>query len=109
MRFVVDAQLPPSLAVVLQREGYDVVAVRDIGLRESRDSEIWAHCVRTAQVIVSNDDDFARRVRDTVTGPSVVWLRVGNSSKRALEAWFVPLLPAVVEQLTAGERLIEVR
>lgn len=109
MRFVVDAQLPPSLAAVLQREGHDAVAVRDIGLRESPDSEIWSHCVQTGQVIISKDEDFARRVRDTTTGPSVVWLRVGNSSKRALEAWFVPLPPATIVQLKAGERLIEVR
>ena len=85
------------------------MAVRDIGLRESRDSEIWERYVRTGEVIDSKDDDFARRVRDVVTGLSVVWLRVGNSSKRALEAWWVPLLPTIVEQLTAGERLIEVR
>ncbi|MFT4229017.1 MAG: DUF5615 family PIN-like protein [Microbacterium sp.] len=109
MRFVVDAQLPPSLAAVLQRQGHDAVAVRDIGLREAPDSAIWAHCARTGRVIVSKDDDFARRARDTTTGPPVVWLRVGNASTRALEAWFVPLLPAIVEQLEAGERLIEVR
>lgn len=95
--------------MLLRREGHDAAAVRDVGLREASDREIWAHCVQTGQVIVSKDDDFARRVRDTTTGPSVVWLRVGNSSKRALEAWFLPLLPAIVEQLTAGERLIEVR
>lgn len=109
MRFVVDAQLPPSLATVLQREGHDAVAVREIGLREASDSDIWTRCAQTGEVIVSKDDDFARRVRDTTTGPSVVWLRVGNSSKRALEAWFVPLLPAIIEQPDAGERLIEVR
>lgn len=109
MRFVIDAQLPPSLASVLRREGHGAVAVRDIGLRDSPDRGIWAHCVQTGEVIVSKDDDFARRVRDTTIGPSVVWLRVGNSSKRALEAWFIPLLPAIIDQLEAGERLVEVR
>ncbi|MFT4211210.1 MAG: DUF5615 family PIN-like protein [Microbacterium sp.] len=109
MRFVIDAQLPPALAAVLQREGHDAVAVRDIGLREASDGDIWGHCAQTGQVIVSKDDDFARRARDTTTGPSVVWLRVGNASKRALEAWFVPLLPAILDQLDAGERLVEVR
>lgn len=109
MRFVIDAQLPPSLASVLRREGHEAVAVRDIGLRDSPDSDIWARCVQTGEVIVSKDDDFARRVRDTTIGPAVVWLRVGNSSKRALEAWFIPLLPAIIDQLEAGERLIEVR
>lgn len=109
MRFVIDAQLPPSLAEVLQREGHDAVAVREIGLRDSPDSDIWTYCLQTSRVIVSKDEDFAHRVRDTATGPSVVWLRVGNSSKRALEARFLPLLPAIIAQLEVGERLIEVR
>lgn len=78
-------------------------------MRDSSDSAIWHHCADSGQVIVTKDDDFAHRVRSTSIGPSVVWLRVGNSSKRALEAWFLPLLPAIIEQLQAGERLIEVR
>jgi predicted nuclease of predicted toxin-antitoxin system len=39
----------------------------------------------------------------------VVWLRIGNSSKRALIAWLEPLLPLIVSKLEEGERLVEVR
>lgn len=42
-------------------------------------------------------------------GPAVVWLRVGNTSRRALISWLGPFLPAIVGDLQKGERLVEVR
>ena len=41
--------------------------------------------------------------------PSVVWLRIGNCSNRALSAWFRPLWPEIKRRLTAGDRVVEVR
>jgi len=39
----------------------------------------------------------------------VVWLRIGNRSNRALREWFAPLLPAILEEIEHGNRIIEVR
>ena len=41
MKFIIDAQLPPSLAAALRQLGCEAVAVREIGLREAKDSAIW--------------------------------------------------------------------
>ncbi len=49
-----------------------------------------------------------RRLR-AQTGPTVVWLRVGNSSNLALQRWLMPLLSEVERMVAAGETLIEVR
>ena len=46
MKFVVDAQLPPALARLLREAGCDAFAVREIGLREASDAEIWRYAVR---------------------------------------------------------------
>ena len=40
-RFIVDAQLPTVLATALREAGYDAQAVRELGLRDAEDSEIW--------------------------------------------------------------------
>ena len=45
MRFVVDAQSPPALALVLRDIGCDAVAVREIGLRDAKDSDIFSTTV----------------------------------------------------------------
>jgi predicted nuclease of predicted toxin-antitoxin system len=60
-------------------------------------------------VIVTKDEDFALRAQATEAGPSVVWLRVGNTSNAALRAWFVPRVPQIVALLQQGTRLVEIR
>ncbi|PZQ88302.1 MAG: hypothetical protein DI534_12655 [Leifsonia xyli] len=109
MRFLLDAQLPPAFAESFRREGHTAIPVRDVGLRDATDDEIWRFAEAEGLVIVSKDEDFALRVRRVGSPPSVVWLRVGNVSTRALADWFEPLLLGIIVGLAAGESLIEVR
>jgi predicted nuclease of predicted toxin-antitoxin system len=39
----------------------------------------------------------------------VIWLRIGNCSRRALIGWLLPQLSRITELLDAGETLIELR
>ena len=39
----------------------------------------------------------------------IIWLRIGNTSRRALLEWFEPMIPQIVQLIEQGERLIEVR
>ena len=41
--------------------------------------------------------------------PTVVWVRVGNTRRAALLAWFEPLIDEVASLVEAGNRLIELR
>ena len=45
MRFLVDAQLPPSLARFLAEHGEQATACRDVGLRDADDDEIWQFAI----------------------------------------------------------------
>jgi predicted nuclease of predicted toxin-antitoxin system len=42
------------------------------------------------------------------TAPVIVWLRVGNTTNRALWAWVEPRLPGISGLLAHGSRLVEV-
>ncbi len=108
MRFLVDAQLPPALAVWLREQGHEAKAVREVGLREAGDGAIWAYALQTSAVILTKDEDFAVRSQQTSAGPAVVWLRVGNASNRALRAWLEPRLAGMVQLIGQGSRLVEV-
>ena len=35
--FIIDEDMPRSLATVLKKEGYEVIDIRDVGLRNQRD------------------------------------------------------------------------
>ncbi|MFM8331853.1 MAG: DUF5615 family PIN-like protein [Candidatus Methylumidiphilus sp.] len=108
MRFVVDAQLPPALARFLADQGHTAEHVLYLGLSGADDSAIWDYALRHEAVVITKDEDFSIRVAMQKKGPSIVWLRVGNTSNRALLNWFAPLLPNIERALLAGERLVEV-
>jgi predicted nuclease of predicted toxin-antitoxin system len=107
MRFLVDAQLPPALARWLAERGHTAEHVYDIGLHAAEDRVLWDYAVSTGAVI-TKDEDFALRRTLVDAGPAIVWLRRGNTSRRALLAWFEPLLPTVVDLLSSGEPLVEI-
>ena len=41
-------------------------------------------------------------------GPTVIWIRLPNTRRRALLAWFETALPDILAALERGEPLIEV-
>jgi len=107
LRFLVDAQLPPALARRLEALGHRAEHVVDCGLAAAPDDGIWKHAAGSGAVIVTKDADFAIR-RLLQSGPSVVWLRLGNSRRGALLARVESDLPAIVLALERGETLVEV-
>lgn len=108
MRFLVDAQLPPALARFLASEGYDAEHVFDVGFLTASDGKIWTYALENGAIIVTKDEDFAERASLAAEVPRIVWLRIGNSSKRALLLWFRNLLPEIVSELESGETLVEI-
>lgn len=108
MRLLVDAQLPPGLARWLAGQGHAAEHVFDRFPPGTTDAAIWDEALRLDAAILTKDEDFQLRSLRVDHGPRIVWLRVGNTSNRALLAWFVPLWPHIAEALERGERLIEV-
>lgn len=109
MRLVVDTQLPPALARLLSGLGHTAEHVADIGLRDADDSPIWDYAVKHEAIIVTKAEDFVHRHRQSRMAPVVVWLRIGNTSRRALLQWFEPLVPQIVALIENGDRIVEVQ
>lgn len=108
MRFLVDAQLPPGLARWLAAQGHDAEHVVDGGLEAADDRVIWSHAVSSGAVIVTKDEDFASRRTLEKEGPCIVWIRLGNTTRRETLRWFESVLPNVLEALARGDTLIEI-
>lgn len=109
MKFLVDAQLPPALALWLREAGHDAQPVRDVGLREAEDSDLWNHALSTGAIIITKDEDFPTRAQQTEVSPVIVWLRIGNATNRVLRQWFMPQLPQTLIWIEQGVRVVEIR
>lgn len=108
MRFLIDAQLPPSLARLLRESGRQAEHVRELDLADADDAVIWSHALHTRAVIVTKDDDFVFRSHQSAEAPGIVWLRMGNCSNGILLERLTRLWPAIESALSSGERIVEV-
>ena len=107
MRFLVDAQLPPALARRIIALGHQGEHVVDCGMTAAADDVIWRYAANVGAVIVTKDEDFAVRRTMLELGPSVVWVRIGNTRHPEMLRRFEDAFPAVLTALEQGETLIE--
>lgn len=107
MLFLVDAQLPPSLAEALRQAGREAVHVIDLGLLAATDQEIWDEAISRSAVLVTKDRDFPLRRAARSDGPAILWVRVGNISNRKLIELALQALPAIIEAIERDEAVIE--
>jgi predicted nuclease of predicted toxin-antitoxin system len=109
MKFIIDQQLPPAIGGWLRQHRHEAVHVRDIGLRDAPDAEIWKRAIVEGASILTKDEDFAARRKSVTVGPSIVWLRCGNVSTEYLIGLLAREWPAIGSELDRGASVIEVR
>ena len=108
MRFLIDAQLPPSLQEFLRQRGHEGTPLRDLKLLEAEDEDVWHMANEQNMVIITKDEDFARRIRLGEPEPAILWLRLGNATNRILTQWLAGAWPDAINALQSGEKLVEV-
>lgn len=60
-------------------------------------------------MLITKDEDFSDQALLGGRAPVIVWVRMGNTTRRALLDWFDPLVNQVISMIDSGERLIELR
>ena len=70
--------------------------MEDVNLRDAEDSPVWRHALDNQTVLITKDEDFAERARQSRTAPVIVWPRIGNVSNRALRQRLMPRLPQII-------------
>lgn len=66
-------------------------------------------CLRACEsVIVTKDEDFAQRQALSTSSPAIVSVRLRNTRRSELLAWFEIALPHILAALERKERLTEV-
>ena len=87
MKLSFDENLSSRLVSALGDQFPNSSHVNLIGHAGATDLEIWAYARAHDFAVVSKDDDF--RSLSLVNGapPKVIWLRIGNASTAAIEAF----------------------
>lgn len=109
MTIWIDAQLSPRIASwIAEHLAIDVVAVRDLGLRDAADIEIFRAACEADAVVLTKDADFRHLLFQHGPPPKVIWLTCGNTSNARLEAILSHALPEALVLLEAGEALVQI-
>jgi predicted nuclease of predicted toxin-antitoxin system len=105
----VDAQMSPAIAAwISDNFSIGAVAVRDLGLRDANDKEIFQAARLGNAVVMTKDSDFVLLLEKLGPPPQIIWVTCGNSSNARLKAILITVLPKAIELLEAGERLVEI-
>ena len=105
----IDAQMSPEIAVWISSSfSIKAVAVRDLGLRDTTDQEIFAAAKLENAVVMTKDSDFVLLLERSGPPPQVIWVTCGNSSNARLKEILSNILPKAIELLESGEKLVEI-
>ena len=104
-----DAQLPPAIMPwIAATFGVSVAAVRDLGLREAKDLEIFKAARDAMAVVMTKDADFVELVERLGAPPQVLWVRSGNTSNARLQVVLSNCLPLALQLLEQGAPVVEI-
>lgn len=105
MKWLVDNQLPVTLAKLLREQGEDAVHVLEIGFAQSDDTAVWQRALDEGRVVVTKDEDFSHLLARAGAG-QVVWVRLGNCRNEALLAAWRESFERLRSALSSGQGLI---
>ena len=105
----IDAQLSPYLARWLTPK-FDVEAkpVREPGLRDAKDREIFLAARNAGAVVLTKDSDFVQLLEQLGPPPQILWLTIGNTSYAHLREVLSGSFSSAHRLLIRGEPLVEI-
>jgi len=79
MRIWVDAQMSPAIATwISSNYAVNAVAIRDLGLRDAEDKEIFEAARQEKAVVMTKDSDFVLLLDKLGPPPQVIWVTCGK-------------------------------
>ena len=108
MTIWVDAQLSPAIAAWISVNfSVAAVALRDLGLRDATDREIFYAARNASAILLTKDSDFLRLLDELGSPPKVIWLTCGNTSNARLKQILTGTLSQALS-LLQSEQLVEI-
>ena len=104
-----DAHLSPAIATWINNTfEITALALRDIGLRNAEDLEIFAAAKAQEVIFMTKDSDFVDLVDRLDAPPKIIWLTCGNTSNARLKEILSVTLMNALKLFETGEKLVEI-
>ena len=104
-----DAQLSPRLARWIEETfGVECLHVRDLGLRNAEDPEIFQKARDAVSVVMTKDEDFIRLVERNGPPPQVIWVTSGNMPNARFKSLLLKTLRDAMSLIASGETAVEI-
>jgi len=82
--------------------------VRELGLRDAADMDIFTAARKADAIVLTKDADFPHLLSQHGPPPKVIWLTCGNTSNSRLKTILASKLPEILLLLDSGESMVEV-
>lgn len=103
LHFLADVNISPITVAELQAQNWNATRVTSNLPPDANDEDILSHARQLDQVIVTQDLDFSTLLAlGTHSQPSLVTLRISDSSPRAVSRRLLAVLPHVTDDLRSG-------
>ena len=102
-------KMSPEIAIwISSNYAVSAVAIRDLGLRDAEDKEIFEAARQEKAVVITKDSDFVLLLDKLGPPPQVIWVTCGNTSNARLKEILTNTLPKALDLLNLGEKLVEI-
>ncbi|MFP4088736.1 MAG: DUF5615 family PIN-like protein [Cyclobacteriaceae bacterium] len=110
MTIWIDAQLSPAIAAWINDHfpKCKAISVRQLGLRDAQDQEIFTEARKHKVSIMTKDIDFVKLIEQHGTPPKIIWITCGNTYNQRLKSILASTLPEAIDFLNLGEDLVEI-
>lgn len=103
LHFLADVNISPITVSELQDQNWNATRVTNNLPPDATDKEILSHARKMGQVIVTQDLDFSTLLAlGAHPQPSLITLRLPDSSPRAVSRRLLTVLPHVTDDLQSG-------
>lgn len=107
MRFIVDTQLPPRLAVYLSEKGFD--SIHTTSFKDGHllsDAEIMSISIEQNRTVITKDTDFSEYFLLRGAPPEVLLLEFGNVRNQELINLFDQYFSEAIKAFEEGSGLV---
>ncbi len=107
MKFLLDAQLPPSLKLLFIDQGYDCIHTLDLELgNETPDKIINKISVEEQRILITKDSDFFDSLIIRNEPYKLILVKLGNTSKKELIQFFKDRFGDIIEKIKAENMIL---